>query len=284
MAQTGHTAAVDWITVTARDAASIGRLGLIMMDVLAAERAAGNDWRDVKEHGYYGKRCGAALWAESDDAAMATLTGGRAGSLWRAIAVHAANVSRLDIQVTCWPAAARPAVDHAAAGYQHVVAGTGNAGAQLTAQLIESHPTGATLYLGAPASDKRARLYDKAAESGEEYYAGSWRYELQLRRKPAVRMMHHLLECDGEHETIANAVWSHFQQRGLQPAFDAGSALSISSEPPAVSDDGRRLVWLRDQVRFTVARLVERRGREVVMDALGLATSSAPYRGTESGG
>jgi hypothetical protein len=57
--------------------------------------------------------------------------------------------------------------------------------------LIQSvYESGATLYVGAPSSDARLRLYNKSAESGEyPEGGGEWlRAELQLRNRYADRM------------------------------------------------------------------------------------------------
>lgn len=60
---------------------------------------------------------------------------------------------------------------------------------------------GATVYIGSPSSDRRVRIYDKAAEQGVD---GTWtRFETQYRKKYAGQVVDYILMSDVSMEQLA---------------------------------------------------------------------------------
>jgi hypothetical protein len=263
------SAAVDWITATAQGPDAAAELERLGTDLLHQQREAGNDPTEWSNHGFVGMHCGQVTSASSPNAALIQCTGALAADHFFPIMALAENVSRLDIQVTAWRALSDKS-DLAAEAFATATRVSKDRGKTLTCQLITGYPDGATVYLGAPKSDKRARLYDKYAEGHEAAYAGAWRYELQLRRRPAWWMANYLVESYPVASSIARAVYGHWSDRGVEPIFAPGGQPWTGRTPAPDTDDQRRLRWLHDQVRPVLRKLQQRHPAATVLQALGL--------------
>jgi hypothetical protein len=131
--------------------------------------------------GWYGRSCFLGAW---DNGRLIYQASGSwahaiASKLDRLLPVEGRSVARIDVQATL-------AVHDADAIIRTTVPNR-----RYKSTLIQSvYESGATLYVGAPSSDARLRLYNKSAESGEyPSDGGEWlRAELQLRNRYADRM------------------------------------------------------------------------------------------------
>jgi DNA relaxase NicK len=133
---------------------------------------------------------------------------------------------------------------------------------------------GGTLYIGSRNSDQVGRIYDKAAESGQEKYAGRlWRYEVEFkgdRSKAAFSGLRRHSSQKTLAGEIQNAVWWWFSERGVPPLFDKTSDRVAYEVGATVTDTSRKLAWLSTQIRPTVLDLLEAGQHDAVFRALGL--------------
>jgi hypothetical protein len=137
--------------------------------------------------------------------------------------------------------------------------------------LITSQPEGETVNIGKRSSDLYARLYDKATEAGLGEARSVWRYEVELKRRPAGLAAAHL-RGDPTAEAVAlSIVHDHFSARGVAPVFPR--SLTFCPQKPTLTGVNRNiLTWFEESLSITVARAVERHGLARVLEALGLAS------------
>lgn len=126
---------------------------------------------------------------------------------------------------------------------------------------------GDTLYIGAPASDQRGRLYDKGRESDEPEWERCWRYEVQFRRAAAVSAMRQVASTPQPGATTAALVHSWFGSRGVDPCFRPDVAAQLVEPSRPTPDAERWLKWVRRCVQPTAKRLALRYGWRYVAEA-----------------
>ena len=133
--------------------------------------------------------------------------------------------------------------------------------------LLLNQDRGDTLYVGAPASDQRGRLYDKGRESDEPEWARCWRYEVQYRRGAAVSAVRHVAGAQSEAEAVASVVHRWWADRGVHPHYEpvTGAELVIPARPTA--DDERWLTWVRRSVQPRARAMAVRYGWRYVAEA-----------------
>jgi len=261
-------ASVDWLTATATT--PVGREEYRQQAIIIGrgEEAAGNKTTTWLWQGYAGLHCGALTYGERQDGAILRLSGVVAANHWRRAVRWSHNVSRLDLQVTVY---FRPfPKDLASQAYDDLVNLAGGEAPRNQATLIQDTNGAETLYLGSRKSDKFARLYNKQAESPDPEYLGCWRYELELKNKPAKSTATHLFAAPDERPHLATYVWRHFADRAVPPYFSPELAGGLIPVPRSRSDDDRALTWLNTQVRAVVQRLTNKGRGEDVGRALGL--------------
>jgi len=171
---------IDWITLTVRDWHDHDAMVPVLLgELMAGQVSQGR--HPTGARGWYGHSCFIGQW---DNGMLIYQASGSwahaiARKLDRLLPVEGRSVARIDVQATL-------AVHDADAIIRATVPNR-----RYKSTLIQSvYDRGATLYVGAPASDARLRLYNKSAESGEyPDDGGEWlRVELQLRNKYADRM------------------------------------------------------------------------------------------------
>lgn len=109
---------------------------------------------------------------------------------------------------------------------------------------------GETLYVGAPGSDKRVRIYDKSAESGTDY---EWtRIELQYRHKYAKRAARALLGTSEPHLRVASMINEFINFKGNREWSMVMGSDTIKLGKPEPSSSNRR-EWLLDTAATALA-------------------------------
>lgn len=260
-------ASVDWLTATARSDVGKAQFEVIGKNIGAAQRSSGNALKPFGWQGYSGIQCGELTWGERHDSGILRISGPLAAVNWRAILPWATNVSRLDLEVTV--RFSRFPSHLAQDGYSSLLADYPEEAVRPNFNLrMESHG-GETLYLGKGASDKYARLYNKAKESNDPAYRNCWRYEIELKNRPAWTAIQHLAASAEESPLIATYVWRHFADRHVAPTFPPAVGDGLLPVPRARSTDERRLVWLATQVRACVQDLLTRGHGPAIRQALG---------------
>ena len=111
--------------------------------------------------------------------------------------------------------------------------------------------------MGSRKSDVLGRLYNKEKESGEEAWAGCWRWEVQYRRTQAVEALKQVAGSATEGEKLAQMVKAWFDARGVAACFAAESVANPVQPPARRSDDDVWLAWVR--------RCVQPRAREMAV-------------------
>lgn len=133
--------------------------------------------------------------------------------------------------------------------------------------LLLNEDRGDTLYLGAPASDQRGRLYNKDRESREPEWKGCWRYEVQFRRAAALSAVRSVASVESEGPTVAALVHGWFYGRGVHPRYEPNTVADLLAPAKRVADDARWLTWVRRCVQPTARRLAVRYGWRYVAEA-----------------
>lgn len=263
-----HSGGVDWITVTATAPHVRAKLAKVGRRLLDAEEDGDSVRSETSFRGYVGHRCGGVLVGERDDSYYCHVSGGSASSLWLTLLDLPVRVKRLDLQATA--VCPSPKWDEVSHQFRKVHAHERKVGAPRWYSRITTPPHGATLYLGAPTSDRRLRLYNKWATDPDDYPPGAWRYEVQARNDLAGALAASLVDRDGSTLACVDTVHKCFSARGVRPRFRTSGGGVLGSVPRSRSDAQRRIKWLSDSVEPAVRWLIDRGYEQHVMAVLGL--------------
>jgi DNA relaxase NicK len=265
-------AGVDWITVTSRNMEHRQHLRDRMAGFLADEQSAGNEKQVWRWKGYEGWHVGQATVGERADSLFCQLSGQTAGLGWLSLLERPVNVTRLDLQVTVSDVPLP--MDLAERAWLALEHGSGKMGRSRSYSWINTRPSGSTLYVGAPSSASRLRLYDKAAESQGVYPLGTWRYEYQARSGVAGSVASGLADRGSSTISGRSTVHERFSASGIRPGFCASGSGVLGHVPRSRSDAQRKLRWLDAQVRPTLNWLRSNGYGRDAERALGLAVVS----------
>lgn len=137
---------------------------------------------------------------------------------------------------------------------------------------VTDNDGGYSVYVGARSSTSYGNIYDKEAESNDEYYAKCWRFEVRFSNEAATHASYHLYIAGRTiPSVVSSTVWRWYRDRGVQCPWSKGDedhALYAAKAPE--TDVSRSLRWLDEQVGPTVARLCALGYQAAVYDALGL--------------
>lgn len=261
-------ARVDWISASGRRDGGGAKLAHYAAQAVEREVIAGNKRQRYSSHGYLGFKAGAWAWGWGEDGAIASVLGVGASEAAADLAQLADHWSRIDYAVTVIDASGRinPDVDYWDAWPWH----DRPLRAPVTMSRIQTTSRGNTLTLGNRESASYFRVYDKHQESRGLYPRGAWRWELELKRHlseneharwktlaPGPREVAGMIRQEVERAKL-NVPWS-------EPALDWRSA-----EVRPRTDCDRALAWFRTQVAKSAQMVATHRGRDVVLEALGI--------------
>lgn len=245
---------MDWITVTATAPYARTRLQRVGHWIASTLDSEGHERSPQRTRDYIGYAIGGLRVGERRDSYLCQLSGHVAAKHWRRLLVGAHNVTRIDLQVTALCPHQR--WDEANKQYERIASDERLVRLAGWHSRITTKPTGSTLYIGAPTSARRLRLYDKHAESPLDYPPGAWRYEIQARAGLARSLATSLASGNGGRFAGISTVHECFRARGVQPRFRPSSGGVLGSVPRARTNDERRLRWIDQQVAPTIRRLV----------------------------
>lgn len=259
------------------------------------QKELGNDEHDFRaSYGWFGTRCGKFQWGSNDAESnqkgwvFVIAEGSLANDVLRDFAFLATNCSRVDLQVTAWLENMDDDIaniaydfldDRAKRGLKRSKTGT----APLFNQRKTGENGGDTLYLGSDASKSRlkARLYNKAKRaekigSNQQYYANSWRWEIQLADEYAQNFLAWFIVfvADGLNpldnpQLIAGMVTGYFHDKYVPiPDLRDINPLPLPKLKQK-SDLERRWEWLARQVKPSVRDLLPK-DEEFTLKSLGL--------------
>jgi Replication initiation factor len=134
-----------------------------------------------------------------------------------------------------------------------------------------------TVYLGAPSSDVRGRIYNKAKQSGEAAFKNSWRYEVVYRNEIAASVYRRINDAGLSAPTvILQEIIAWYAQRGVNVlGVGLGSETPIERLKQPRSDVARKLSWIKHQVVPTIRKLAEMGYAEELMEVIAEAIAAA---------
>lgn len=221
--------------------------------------------------GYTGLQCGQVSIGERVDGSIVRLVG-KAAHDWLAAGLPIGhNVSRFDIALTFWSDLNRSALlalhSLEALGKRNTLRSR-----PFEVRLIDGFGDGDTLYVGDRTSSLFVRCYDKEkAPNATAEHKGAIRYEVECKERLASEAVTRLASRGYTARSCLEVLTGLLGRRGICALGTGGvSGVVISPAEPPVSSLEVSLLWLRSQVRPTVARLM-REGYELeVLEALGL--------------
>lgn len=119
------------------------------------------------------------------------------------------------------------------------------------------------------------RIYDKYAESKDDFYRSSVRYEVEMKGAYAKALADRLSQDHREQQNVAAHLQRFFANRGIDLGLTDEHCLSLGA-PVNGYNHARELRWLAAQVRPTVQRLVNCGMAHEVFQALGFGEAPAP--------
>lgn len=268
---------VDWVTATTQNS----RTGHYWMSLFHQHRNEyPGETRKWKAHGFAGLQHEKLIWAqrESDGRFMIVAQSDAAGEYWVKLRTSGTKVTRVDLAVDCWLPEEKPGL--AGEAYEKLRQTDGD-NKRLGYSYITNTRHGETLYVGSRTSQQFGRLYDKGIQQGS-CPPGQWfRYEVEFKR-PMADEVYGWLNDKIDNKTlvgcwIAGAVRQWFCARDVEPVYDSDQAdLHLIRPVAAVTSTERKLIWLQDQVKPTVAKLFQLGLGERAIVALGLDSCLEP--------
>lgn len=286
---------VDYITVTSKGQRTESSLSAFGRYLVGEQRNAGEDWREFRFSGYRGETCGPASFGVRYDSQIVRLSSSAAAEHWCQAFMLSTNVTRLDIQVTVLPEVGptkRLSTHHRQVRRRKSKRGRPQ---RFKFWYGPSGPEAATF--GSRQSNSFGRAYDKGIESGLPEFAGSLRYEQELKKALAVSTALELeaSECvealiaqkvkmlflksgvgfetqgiAGEHRWIHTSSVALLQGAVAMPINSAGSLGAAWMLSLGEGRSRRRAQWLTNAVRPSVRMFMDQGRSDVVLRSLGL--------------
>jgi DNA relaxase NicK len=233
--------------------------------------------------GYRGISAGNCFVGVRDDGAMCQLTGHHANDHFHSVYRDNLHFPRIDVQVT----AKFDVMPLLVAKEAYAAASVANLHLPHKRRrklvLITGNDGGDTVYIGAPSSEQRGRIYNKEVQSEDIQYRKTWRYEAVFRNDLSTQLAGTIpMGLDSRAKWAAQVVSAWFTQRGVLCRFihdNSDIVLPIKQTIP--SDVAKKLAWLDHQVAPTIKWLTERGYGDTVISVLGLSPlCSPPENGT----
>jgi hypothetical protein len=261
------SAGVDWITATT----SKGSSRWDMQEYADNQRRRFMDSGETIKQGYrlgfYGWQADGFFHGSREGGSMIVASGAQAHNVFPAVAGLADNISRLDLQVTIATPEERPHLGVQA--YSMIKSGAPRTRKVKNVTLISSHPSGETCSIGKRKSDQYGRIYDKATEAQLGEARSVWRYEVELKRSPAVSLAARLRGDPMVEGSTLSYVHAWYSARGVTPVYTPDVA--FCPQKPVLSSAGRDvLTWFDESLSITVGKAIRQYGVVRTFEALRL--------------
>ena len=265
----GVEVGMDWLTAVSRNEKGGANLEELYYVWEAQAVVVGFIPRFEQRYGYEGFRCGSFFFGRRGASTMLIVSSADALGIAPVVDWENCHATRIDLQVTSW----RDFVANWAQIQKEnlVRAIEENTGNKLPEPVIISprEGKGDTLAIGDRSSPRFGRLYDKGAESDDEYYANSWRYEVEYKGAAVAHILRGLRQARFSARYILNTVAGQYDNWRIERTFAAESPIRPAALGRRKTDTDRKLEWLSTQVRGTVDKL-RKLGLELdVLAALG---------------
>lgn len=267
---------IDWITATANGLGAAESMACLCERIVRDQQSLGYTTGPWSQYGYTGETINGCSWGRRKHETLIRLSGFVAEYRFDEVAKHADNVSRLDMAVTV---RTEPMLENVARDAYRRLLAVGPGGRKgATASYITNSGGGSTCYLGRRSSDKFLRLYDKQRESGDEWYAGCWRYELEVKNEPALRLFRALGVATDRQRAIRDSVYGYCAEHGVPTLYDEGTEGVLLDAPRPTVDFDKQCQWLSNQVSGTAREVATTIGVGGLLRLLDIDVDASEYR------
>lgn len=271
------SAGVDWIS------ASLGRDEIdnqtwLYDAIHALEKVAmlGNTYKRRSLLGFDGWESSGCFVGSNETRHYAQFAGSHAQDAYNYLEHPKVSISRIDLQITV-----KYSEELLKEGrYQYASAIRHNKALpehrRRKIHLFAGSDGGDTIYVGAPSSDTRGRIYNKDKQSNDETYKRSWRYEAVYRNKNAANVFRSVLSEDMSlAASILPTVIEFFRERGvsiLGLERIGGNVVEMAAKTP--TDVSTKLRWIKEQVVPTIRKLAEMGYAQELMELIAEAIAA----------
>lgn len=264
---------IDWLSCSLRlDATNVAQWRHQCTWCIEGIAREGHQVVPRKLNGYHGVSVGNCFIGEREDGYWFNLTGEYANRYFHHTYHPEAHYSRIDAQITVKYTEPRPDIGkdayYAASHHNDRL----SAAKRRKLYIIIGSDGGDTLYIGAPSSDQRGRMYNKEVQSQIERYRGCWRWEVVFKNDLATDYAAQLASRpDRASKHVFGTVAAWYGDRGvILPGMHDMGAVILPKQRAVSTDVERKLQWLERQVAPTVRYLCELGFRDTIAAALGL--------------
>jgi hypothetical protein len=254
------TSGVDWLSMSMPWEADNMQLWYIAgINRVNTISKLGYELKERSMLGYDGYSAGNCFVGERGDGVMMQFTGHHADGAFQALYRADARVPRIDLQVTV---KYKTMPDYIAKeAYNDAISANNRLPSHRRRKIyiILGSDGGDTIYVGAPSSDQRGRIYNKQVQSEDPEYIRTWRFECVYRNLQGSVVAAYLAGRVGSHTTtIRDIVAAWYGKRGIDCSdFTTGGINPIPIQRTIPTDVEAKLKWLNTQVRPTVKYLIE---------------------------
>jgi len=261
-------AGVDWLTATGDRGLSGWDFWGVGDGILQTQTAAGVEVKPAAVRDYKGRRGDGVFVGRRASDSIIILSGPRADEHFDKVAQAAANVSRLDVQVTIATGGEQPHLGRDI--YQHLKHAPRGRGKPPELEYRVRAKKGETFYHGTRVSDYFGRFYDKASEAQLGEPRTIWRAELETKRAIARALANRLGRVPDRRTAVESVVGAWWLRRGVRLPRPLKEGVRCELRPPdRIRQDELR--WLRTATPKAIRRAIDRHGLQSVIEALGLS-------------
>jgi DNA relaxase NicK len=262
-------AGVDYLTISALPH-QVAVIKKAAAKLCGQRERLGDQGKSSSALGYDGIQVGPVFFGiREDNRGLLRVSGPTAGEAFALVGKLGLHFTRIDIQMTIRPAGGldnpdlaktvlRESNERRAAkpvkNYAHV-------------RLIDGNGRGDTAMIGSRSSGRYGRIYDKAAESGDERYDRCWRYELEFKQEYADEVRDILSQCVDVEGAVVDIIHTQMHIWEVPSFINRAHSKALRGAPSLPTDNERSLHWLRTQVLPTYKRLQEA-GMQAELDEL----------------
>jgi DNA relaxase NicK len=256
----------DWLTVTSQDGTSELEMARLWKLILQEQQVNAHGIKADSWFGYVGWRIEHAFYGTRRNQICVIVSGPLAKSYARLFLEAGGRPSRIDLQATFETENISEQIE---AHYEEGRQFQPRIGRPADVNTIRGRSGEyETLYLGRRASETFFRVYNKARESKDPYYARCLRLESEYKAKTAVAVSQYLLEEQWAPTAILGLLKGTLQKYGINSSLldEADTKQPLVLRKTSTTES--RMAWLSKQVSPTVLSLIEEVGYEQVIGAL----------------
>jgi len=261
-------AGIDWVSCSAERPMMSAALLALGRDLVQQEAMSGATLTPYYNHGYAGYKAGGAAYGNCPRGTIVSVSGATARESASELLRCSDNVSRLDVQVTV--RSDECGAEYAKRVYGRLVGEPRGRGRPIAHTLITSDWTGDTLNIGRRVSDNFGRIYNKSAEEKVLEVPLRWRWEIELKRKPAQKAAWAYTSASDKSHWSLGEVFDWFERRHCAPPISKVLRVGVDRSSRGSHAQANRIKWLKLGVRPVVVRLAAEFGWPDVLALLGV--------------